>query len=919
MAVGRIIGMEKIIIREAAEHNLKSIDVEIPHRCFTVVTGVSGSGKSSLVFDTLYREGERRYLESFSSYARQFLGKFSPPAVGHIYGLSAAISIDQKTVANNPRSTVGTITELYDYLRLLFARLGKIDQSFLKLTGKADGTGSPDEGTRKIPPLERRLFSFNSPYGACPVCKGLGVEDRIDVDLIVADPGKTLRQGALKITTPSGYIIYSQVTMDVLNQVCGAHGFSVDIPWQELNEEQRKVILYGSDRIKIPFGKHPLESRLKWSGITAKPREEDYYKGIIPVMSNILKTKRNKNILRFARTMPCETCGGTRLKPEALAVRFKELNIAQMAKMAIDHLDDFFHGVKYSEEEIPVGEPLREVILQRTAMLSDLGLGYLTLDRESTTLSNGESRRLRLSTLVGSGLRGITYILDEPSVGLHQKDNRKLLDLLRHLCNIGNTVIVVEHDEEIMRCADWLIDIGPGPGIHGGEVLFSGPPQELLKPEALETGPLLKKSKTQAFLTGREMIPVFEPKRKGDKKFLKILGAEEHNLKKIDVPFKLRVLNVVSGVSGAGKSTLVHDILSNQLNKNLHNAVSTPGKHEKIEGLEYIDKVIEMDQTSIGRTPRSNPATYTGLFDHIRDLFSTLPECRARGWDKGRFSFNVKGGRCEACEGAGVQQIGMHFMGNVDVRCDVCDGKRFNPETLKVSYKGKNIYDILEMPIEEAAGFFKNHPKVSRYLRSLLDLGLGYVTLGQPATTLSGGEAQRIKLASELSRPSTGNTLYILDEPTTGLHRADIKVLLASLNRLVDKGNTVIAVEHHTDFIKNADWIIQLGPGSGETGGELVSVGGGIPAPGLRRPGGSFEKPPPGPPQNFLLGEHAVKSEVKPEQMLFGDGTVNMPIELKGVSTHNLKNIDVQIPVNRMTVITGVSLESMASWKRAPS
>jgi excinuclease ABC subunit A len=894
--------MSKIVIRGASEHNLKSVDVEIPHCCFAVVTGVSGSGKSSLAFDTLYREGERLYLESFSSYARQFMGKLTRSSVSHIDGLSPAISINQVTIVRNPRSTVGTMTELYDYLRLLFARLGKIKKpplSMIMLPGKdaskldksfcggsrgaVFSKRAPLAAGGKKPKLERRLFSFNSPYGACPICKGLGVQDRIDPQLLIADPQKTLRQGALKITNPSGYIIYSQVTIEVLNRVCRAHGFSVDIPWKDLNEMQRKIVLYGSDRIKIPFGKHPLESRLRWTGITAKPREESYYKGIIPIMENILRVKRNANILRFARTMPCEACRGTRLRPEALAVTFRELDIAQMVRQSIDRLYDFFAGLHFSASESPVAEPLREIFLKRSLLLKKLGLGYLTLDRESTTLSTGEVRRLCLAAQVGGGLRGVMYVLDEPSVGLHPRDNQRLLEILRQLRDNGNTVIVVEHDEETIRSADWLIDIGPDAGVHGGEILFSGPPGKLLEADAPDTYPLVKNSKTRAFMTGGETIEIPLRRRIGTGKILKITGAQEHNLKNIDVPFKLGVLNVVSGVSGAGKSTLVHDILANTLMKYLHNASTRPGKHKKIEGSEFIDKVIEIDQSPIGRTPRSNPATYTKLFDHIRDLFALLPESKARRWSKGRFSFNVKGGRCETCEGAGVRQIGMHFLGNVDAVCEECSGKRFNDKTLEIRFKNKNIYDILEMPIEEAAVFFNDQPKMKRYFHALLELGLGYIALGQPATTLSGGEAQRVKLAAELCRPSTGKTLYILDEPTTGLHTSDIKTLLESLTRLIEKGNTLITVEHHPDFIKSADWVIDLGPGSGDKGGELVAIG--TPEqilPSATR-GGLFLKkpPPPGPPlQKFFIG---------------------------GASTHNLKNIDVEIPVNRLTVITGVS------------
>ncbi len=893
---------KNISVRGASEHNLKSIDADIPHHQLTVVTGVSGSGKSSLVFDTIYKEARRRYLESFSTYARQFLGKLGRPDVGHISGLSPAIAIDQKTVIRNPRSTVGTMSELYDYLRLLFARLGTVETT-------------AEHGSVK---LERRLFSFNSPYGACPACKGLGVRDQIDPQLLIRDPQKTLRQGALAITTPSGYIIYSQVTMEVLNRVCEAEGFNVDIPWLELTPEQQKIVLYGSNKLKIPFGKHPLESRLRWSGITAKPREEAYYKGIIPIMATILKTKRNPNILRFVRSMTCDACAGTRLNPDALAVTFRGKNIAHLAASSIDGLNDFFAGLEFSTHEAPIGEPIREVILKRIALLLELGLGYLTLDRESTILSGGEAQRIRLATQVGSELRGILYILDEPSIGLHHRDNARLLAMLRRLRDNGNTLIVVEHDEDTIRSADRLIDIGPGAGVNGGEILFNGPIHQLLTAEG--TDKQLDRSRTRAFLTGIESIPVPPTRRPGNGKILQVIGAAQHNLKNIDVPFRLGALNVVCGVSGAGKSTLVHHILANYLRNRLHGASVTAGKHKRIEGVEYIDKIIEIDQSPIGRTPRSNPATYTKLFDHIRDLFAGLPESRARKWNKGRFSFNVKGGRCETCEGAGQQEIGMHFLGSVEVVCEECGGKRFNDETLEVRYNGKNIHDILEMSIAGAVEFFKDQSQVSRFLTALLDLGLGYVTLGQSAVTLSGGEAQRIKLAAELSKPATGSTLYILDEPTTGLHAADIKILLAALNRLVDKGNTVIMVEHHPDIIKSADWVIDLGPESGDRGGELAALG--TPeevAQSKRSHTGIFlnelfsycvRRPETFSRKGFWTSQSFSLSKVLGGvRTLFQKGSdpPEAPIFLKGVSTHNLKNIDVVIPVNQLTVITGVS------------
>lgn len=862
----------KIVVRKAIEHNLKALDLEIPYYGLTVVTGVSGSGKSSLVSDTLYREAERRYLESFSSYARRFLGKLDRPAVGHISGLRPAIAIDQKAQAavRSPRSTVGTMTELYDHLRLLFARLG---------------------GNKTA---ARRLFSFNSPLGACPACSGLGVQDRIDPLLLIDDQAKTLREGALTITTPSGYIIYSQVTMEVLDKVCRAHGFHVDIPWQDLDDRQKDIVLNGSQRIKIPYGKHPLESRLRWSGITARPREEGYYKGILPVMENILRVSRNKNILRFARSMTCAACGGARLKPEALAVTFRGKNIAQMAALSIDQLDSFFRETAFTPDESPVGEPLRQAFLQRTALLSKLGLGHLSLDRESTTLSGGEAQRIHLASQVGSPLRGILYILDEPSIGLHHRDNRRLLDVLDKLRADGGTVLVVEHEEEIIRAADRIIDIGPAAGTLGGELLFNGPIHELLE-KTPEDHPL-RRSRTHRFLTGLDAIPVPGTRRSGSGS-LTVLGARQHNLKNIDVSFRLGALNVVTGVSGAGKSTLVHHILGNSLRKQLHNAQTQPGEHREIQGAGSLNKVIDIDQTPIGRTPRSNPATYVKLFDHVRDLFAAQEEAKKHKWGKGRFSFNVKGGRCDTCEGAGVQQIGMHFLGDVEAICPQCSGKRFNDETLRVKYNGKSIYDVLEMTVDEAAGFFSDHAVISRYLTTFQQLGLGYIGLGQPATTLSGGEAQRIKLASELCRPATGKTLYILDEPTTGLHAADITILLDSLNRLAEKGNTVIVVEHHPDFIKTADWVVDLGPESGNNGGDLVAAGTPEQVAEVRDSHtGAFLR-------QLLSGQEALAPVPRPTHDIPGDE----PIRLKGVSTHNLKHIDVEIPVNRLTVITGVS------------
>ncbi|MEN6312215.1 MAG: excinuclease ABC subunit UvrA [Acidobacteriota bacterium] len=856
----------RIVVRGASENNLRSVNVDIPANRITVVTGVSGSGKSSLAFDVVYREAQRRYLESFSAYARQFMGKLRRPDVAHIEGLSPAIAVGQRTVTGSPRSTVGTLTELYDDLRLLYARLGQAPA-----------------GVRP----ERRLFSFNSPYGACPECRGLGVEDRIVPDLLVADPAKTLRQGALAITTPSGYIIYSQVTMDVLDQVCRAHGFSVDIPWQDLTEEQRDVVLDGSDRVLIPYGKHPLESRLRWTGITARPREEGRYKGILPVMEAILRQKRNRNILRFARTMACRACGGRRLRPEALAVTFRGRSIAAAAAMSVSELAAFFRGLAFSAKEEAVGRAVRDTVLKRTDLLERLGLGYLALDRESGTLSEGEAQRIRLANQAGGGLRGVLYVLDEPTAGLHPSDTQKLLDVLRELRDNGNTLLVVEHDEAVIRAADHLIDLGPGAGVDGGRVLYSGPPEGLV---ALPAG----SGPTRDHLAGDLVVPAPAKRREG-KGAVAVTGARLYNLKTIDVRFRLGAFNVVTGVSGAGKSTLVKRVLAARL----RDGRLGPGPDASavlIDG--RIGKIVEIDQSPIGRTPRSNPATYTGLSDRVRDLFAALPEARRRGWDKGRFSFNVKGGRCETCQGAGLIQIGMHFLGDVEVVCPDCGGRRFNDETLEVACRGRTISDILDMSVAEAASFFDGERSIGRILEVMVRLGLGYLKLGQSSTTLSGGEAQRIRLASELSRPESGKTLYVLEEPTTGLHPHDVKNLLGSLQELVDKGNTIIAIEHDPEFIVAADFVLDLGPGSGAEGGRVVVSGppeavaaepASLTGRALRARGGIGGRPAP--------GRRELPAPLAPAD----------PIRLAGVTTHNLKAIDVSIPFNRLTVVCGPS------------
>ncbi len=802
-----------ITIRNASENNLKSVSLDIPKNKLIVVTGVSGSGKSSLVFDVIYREAESRYFGSFSANARQFLGKMKRPEVEMIGGLSPAISVKQSSAGANPRSTVGTLTGIYDYLRLLYARLGV--------------RVNPEERY----PVDRALFSFNSPAGACLACKGLGIQDRLDPGLLVADPTKTLREGCLVITAPNGYIIYSQVTMDVLDQVCRSEGFHTNIPWMDLTPEQKKIVLYGSSRIEIPFGKHPLESRMKWSGITAKPREMGYYKGIVPIMEAILQRDRNKNILRFVRSGECTACKGSRLNEQALSVHVSGKNIADLASMRLGDLHQVLNTLSFPGSGEKVAAPIIDAISKRITLLERLGLSYLTLSRDASGLSAGESRRLRLATQALNSLSGLLYIFDEPSIGMHPRDTLALIEVLKELRDKGNTVIVVEHDEEFIRQADWLIDIGPGPGLLGGEVLLNIDTRTIAGlPEAE-----IDRSRTLSFLTGREHIPVPQFRRQGTGELL-ISDAATNSQNNHDIRFLLGAMNVVTGVAGIWK-------------------------YREFQGWEQVKKLIEIDQSPIGRTPRSNPATYTGLFDHIRDLFAAQPAAIARDLGKSSFSFNTAGGRCEACEGAGYQQVGMHFMGNVEVLCEVCEGGRFDEATLSVTYRGKNISEVLGLTVTSAMDFFSGEIKILRYLEMPDSLGLGYLTLGQRSSTLSGGEAQRIKLATELAKPASGPTLYILDQPTTGLHQADILNLLKSLSRLVEQGHTMIVAEHHPSVIAWADRVIDC------DGARMVF---------------------PIEVQTSLINIHN-------------------SITLKGVTTHNLKNIDVEIPRNKITVITGVS------------
>jgi len=859
--------MDFIKLKRVKHHNLQNIDIEIPHNKFTVISGVSGSGKSSLAIDVIYKDAERRYLETYSIHARQFLNKLRRPNVEHISGLRPAIRLEQKNYVNSPRSTVGTLTELHDLLRLLFARLGKSND--------------------KKPEINRSLFSFNKAQGACPHCYGLGVSEKIDPDLLIADANKTLRECALVITTPSGYTVYSQVTIDVMDEVCRSEGFSVDIPWKDLSDYQKDIILYGSNKIKVLFGKHSLESRMKWKGITAKPREEGYYKGIIPVMEEILKRDRNKNILRFVQTTSCDECSGTRFNKQALSVVFRDYNIADILKSSIGELGIFFKNIKFENNEINIGEPLRAEILKKTEILNDLGLSYLQLERPAPSLSGGEAARIRLSTQINSKLRGVLYIFDEPAAGLHATDMEKLLQKILELRDNGNTVVAVDHNEQIIRKADFIIELGPKAGINGGKLMYHGN-----QPDWIKLSNDLPESETAKFLSGKGKIE--SKKHQGTGQFIQITGATARNLKKIDVGFPLNRITVVTGVSGAGKSSLLKYTFANYLHKKLQNKRVIHGDFEHITGIEHIDKIIEFDQSPIGKTSRSNPATYTKLFDEIRGFYAKLAESKKKGWTKSHFSFNVKGGRCETCQGAGYIQTAMHFLENVELLCSKCDGKRFTSETLSVKYNNKNIYDVLELSVNEALDFFSEHVKIIHFLQVLNNLGLGYLKLGQRSATLSGGEAQRIKLAAELSRPATGRTLYILDEPTRGLHQFDINILFKSLRKLLDGGSTIIVVEHNLHFINSADYVIDLGPKSGLQGGELIFKGTPEKLIGC---------------ENSLTGQalkHLLDTRQK-NQQTESKTCNNKAITFKGINTNNLKNIDIKLPDNQLIVISGVS------------
>lgn len=914
---------DQIIVKGARQHNLKNITVEIPRDKLVVITGLSGSGKSSLAFDTIYAEGQRRYVESLSAYARQFLGQMDKPDVDYIEGLSPAISIDQKTTSRNPRSTVGTVTEIYDYLRLLFARIGEphcpkcgklierqtvqqivdhvlampqgtrfmvmaplvrgrkgehakimdqmrqagyvrmfvdgevrtldeeikleknkkhslsvvIDRLAVRdgitqrLTDSVETALKLAEGLVEInviggetqmysenfacsdcgislPEIEPRLFSFNNPMGACPACTGLGMNMELDKSLIIPDGSKTFAEGVIAALSTNQEAYHMKQLAAVLTH----YGYSLDTVWNDLPKDMQEILWYGSGEQKFSFMYENLQGEVK--------KHTTPFEGIIPLLRRrhreAFSERMRLDIESFMTSTPCPVCHGARLKPEVLSILVGGKNICEVTALTVRDAINFFETLNLTERQQFIARQILKEILARLRFLNDVGLDYLTLDRAAGTLSGGEAQRIRLATQIGSGLVGVLYILDEPSIGLHQRDNSKLLATLQHLRDLGNTLLVVEHDEETMYAADQIIDIGPGAGEHGGNVVAQGTAEEIK---------LVENSVTGQYLSGRKFIPVPKKRRECDGRYIEIIGAKANNLKNIDVKIPLGVFTVVTGVSGSGKSTLINDILYNALAAKLHGARLRPSEHKEIRGLENIDKIINIDQSPIGRTPRSNPATYTGVFDFIRELFSQTNEAKMRGYKPGRFSFNVKGGRCEACRGDGMNKIEMNFLPDVYVPCEVCHGARYNRDTLEVHYKGKSIAEVLDMTVTEACEFFKNLPRIARKLQVLEDVGLGYIHLGQAATTLSGGEAQRVKLATELSRRSTGKTLYILDEPTTGLHIADVHKLLDVLQRLVEAGDSVVVIEHNLDVIKTADYLIDLGPEGGDKGGTLVACG----------------------------------------------------------------------------------------------
>lgn len=840
----------EIRIQGARMNNLKNVSLRIPHNKFIVVTGVSGSGKSSLVFEIIAKEGQRRYFETLPSFARQFMGKLNRPDVDEIEGLSPVIAIGQRTTGMHARSTVGTMSDIYDLLRLLFARTGM---------------------TPKDIKLSRALFSFNSGIGKCMRCNGIGKEEKIDLNRLVTFPEKSIREGALAPTLPNGYIMYSQVTIDVLNQVCEAEGFHVDIPWKALTDAQRAVVLYGSDRIKVPFGKHSLESRLKWTGIKAKPREEGYYKGMIPIMSDILRRDRNANILKYVHSVSCQSCEGTRLNDDALSVTIHGKSIADVVTLELNGLKSWIHSNSWSA----VAKVIIEKIEAQIDVLEDLGLGHLTINRSSKSLSASEIQRIRIANQILVPLSDVLYVFDEPSIGLHLEENERLIHHFKQLVAKGNTVIVVEHDLDTIREADHIIEIGPKAGVLGGQLIFNGAYSTFSQQEALkETSPTYR-----AIHNIYRRSEVVSPS-KTPNKVLGLFGCYERNLKNIDVSFQLGKLNIVSGRSGTGKSSLVKDTLLKVVRQQLGIESGSSPKLSHHENLNAIRKLVFIDHSPIGKTPRSNPATYLGISDHIRDIYARLPASKVKGYTKSRFSFNNKGGRCETCQGAGKTQIGMHFLGNVDILCATCNGDRFNEETLEIQYKGQSIAAIYKLSIDEAVDFFKDQKKLLSGLKLLQEIGLGYLTLGQSSTTLSGGEAQRIKIANQLQKKETGDTLYVIIEPSIGLHFDDIQTLLQLFDRMKEHGNTIVCIEQDETIIGWSDWHIELGPKSGKDGGSIQYQG--FPRPNLKR----------------------IQSEVKKEAY---DVRVNKEIRLNGVTTHGLKNIDVRIPKKQLTVVTGRS------------
>jgi len=835
-----------ILIHGAETHNLRGLDLCIPRRSLTVVTGVSGSGKSSLAFDTLFREGQRRFLETLPAFARRFSGSFARPAVRGIDGLGPAVALGQRATQNSPRSTVGTLTEAWDLLRLLFARLGE----------------APDP----IRP-SRGLFSFNHESGACPRCQGLGVEDRLDLGLLVADPRRSLREGALRVSTPNGYLMYSQVTLEVLDQVLRAHGGSVDQPWQDLPEDVKQVVLHGSERLRVPYGKHPLESRLKWTGITARPRPEGFYRGLLPVMEEILRGKRNDSILRFVRSSPCPACAGTRLRPEALAVTWHGHRIVDLAALSVRELRAVLAGIAPRPAEAAVLSPIRADLLARCDLLEELGLDYLALARPAPSLSRGELQRLRLAGLALGDLRGLLVVLDEPSAGLHPREVARLLDVLRRLRDQGQTVVVVEHDASLARAADWLVDLGPGPGSAGGRLLYSGPPADLLAGAGGAAA-----AATRTWLAGADPAPAVRCRSHAAR--LPLADLCHHNLQGLAIELSLGALNLVSGVSGAGKTSLL-DAVEQRL---------------RVPAGSPFHRIVRVDADPIGRTPRSNPATYSGAFDLVRDLFAATEEARRRGFGKGQFTFNTAGGRCEACEGAGVIEVGMRYLGSVEQACERCGGRRFHEEVLAVAYRGRSIADVLEGSLAEAAELFADQPRLRRILDPLVAVGLGYLAMGQPATTLSGGEAQRVKLAAELAKVGQGPALLLLDEPSSGLHAHDVGVLLGVFERLLEAGHTLLVADHDRQLLRRADRILDLGPGGGPEGGRLLVAGTA---------------------EDLAACPHsatgAALRPAPPPAAAPAPATEEPAIELRGVRTHNLQGFDLALPAHGLTVVSGPS------------